>query len=262
MFSKNFDIDNQKNEGVENVPMQERRDFLKIGLTVTGIFAGGTILSAVSSIDKVFAGADDFTKKYPYKPHYSMVIYQNRCVDCELCMEACVKTNSVPSGGWRTTILQHDAPEADGQKREFIPVLCNQCNVPQCVRVCPTKATYKDKRHGIVMMAIKKCIGCLTCQAGCPYNARYFDDYRSAVDKCNFCWDTRLSKGEKDTACAAACPASVRVFGDLSDKGSEVHKVVHQIERPVWVMRPKAGTKPNIFYTKDGGPAPMNIYKG
>jgi protein NrfC len=70
------------------------------------------------------------------------------------------------------------------------------------------------------------------------------------VDKCNFCWDTRLSKGEKLTACAAACPAQVRVFGDLSDQGSDVYKRVHQIEKAIWVMRPEAGTRPNVFYTK------------
>jgi protein NrfC len=252
MFKKN-DFDKLQNEGVENVPVQERRDFLKMGLAITGIFAGGTIFSAVSSIDRVFASSEDFKKGYPYKPHYSMVIHQDRCIDCERCVEACNQTNEVPAeehGAYRTRILQRDVPDAIGQKREFIPMLCNHCNVPQCTRVCPTKATYKDKQNGIVMMDITKCIGCLTCQEGCPYNARYFNERKHAVDKCNFCWDTRLSKGEKLTACAAACPAQVRVFGDLSDQGSDVYKRVHQIEKAVWVMRPEAGTKPNVFYTK------------
>jgi protein NrfC len=167
-------------------------------------------------------------------------------------MEACVATNHVPKehGAYRTTILEKETPDAVGGKREFIPILCNQCNLPQCTRVCPTKATYKDKTTGIVLMDIKKCIGCLTCQEGCPYNARYFNEEKKAVDKCNFCWDTRLSKGEKDTACAHACPADVRIFGDLSNQEDRVFKIVHQIERPVWVLRPEAGTRPNVFYTK------------
>jgi protein NrfC len=252
MFKKT-DFDMLKNEGVENVPLQERRDFLKMGLAITGIFAGGTLFSAVSSIDRVFASAEAFKKGYPYKPHYSFVLYQDRCIDCELCVEACNQVNEVPfemHGAYRTRILQKDTPDAIGQKREFIPVLCNQCNLPQCCRVCPTKATYKDKQNGIVMMDIKKCIGCLTCQEGCPYNARYFNEHKHAVDKCNFCWDTLLSKGEKLTACAKACPAQVRIFGDLADQSSDVYKRVHQIEKVVWVMRPEAGTKPNVFYTK------------
>ena len=61
---------------------------------------------------------------------------------------------------------------------------------------------------------------------------------------------TRLSKGEKLTACSSACPADVRIFGDLASPDSEVYRSVHQLEKVVWVMRAEAGTKPNIFYTK------------
>ena len=50
--------------------------------------------------------------------------------------------------------------------------------------------------------------------------------------------------------CAEACPAKVRIFGDLSSPSSQVYRTVHQLEKAVWVMRPEAGTKPNIFYTK------------
>lgn len=249
-MNNNMDLEKLKNEGLENVSMQERRDFLKMGLAITGIFAGGTIFSAVSTFSRAHAG--DFAKKYPYKPHYSMVMQQHRCIDCERCMEACVATNNVPNakGNYRTTILEKETPDAIGGKREFIPVLCNQCNLPQCVRVCPTRATYKDKTNGIVMMDKKKCIGCLTCQEGCPYNARYFNEKTHAVDKCNFCIDTRLAAGEKLTACSFACPAEVRIFGDLSNQDDQVFKLIHQIEKAVWVHRPEAGTRPNVFYTK------------
>ncbi len=250
MKPTNIDLAALANEGVENIAMQDRRHFLKMGLAITGVFAGGTLFSAVSVAKRVFASPTEFAAKYPYKPHYSMIIHQDRCIDCERCVAACAETNHVPHEGYRTRILQRDVPDAIGQKREFIPVLCNQCNLPQCTRVCPTKATYKNTSNGIVMMDTSKCIGCLTCQEACPYNARYFNEERQAVDKCNFCFDTRLAKGEKLTACANACPANCRVFGDLSDPTSEAYRTVHQIERAVWVLRPEAGTKPNIFYTK------------
>lgn len=159
-------------------------------------------------------------------------------------------TNDVPEYGYRTMILEKEVLDAIGQKKEFIPVLCNHCNNPPCVRACPTKATYKDKKNGIVMMNYDKCIGCKTCVVACPYNARYYNEEKKAIDKCNFCIDTRLSKGEKLTACAAACPAGVRIFGDLSDMNSEVYKRIHQLARPVWVLRPEIGAKPNIFYMK------------
>lgn len=250
MDKKILDLNQRDNEGLDNLPNEERRNFLKMGLTVTGVFAGGTILSAVSSAGKVFASESDFAERYPYKPHYSMLMKVARCIDCERCKQACADTNHVPSYGYRTTILEKEMPEAVGRKREFIPVLCNHCNIAQCTRVCPTKATYKDKTNGIVMMNHSNCIGCLTCQLGCPYNARYFNEERLAVDKCNFCFDTRISKGEKLTACADACPAGVRTFGDLSNPRDPVYRQVHQMETAVWVLRPEAGTKPNVFYTK------------
>lgn len=247
MIFKDFNIEKLKPEPLDSIPKMERRKFLKMGLAVAGVFAGGKVLSLVSAVDESFASAKE---KYPYKPHYSMLIYQNRCIDCELCVEACAKTNKVPAYGYRTAILERRAPKATEQKVEFIPVLCNQCNRPPCVTGCPTKATYKDKQNGIVMMKYDKCIGCKTCMVACPYNARYYNEEIHSVDKCNFCFETRLSKGLKTTACEEACPTRVRIFGDLSDPGSEVYKMVHQIEKTVWVMRPESGAAPNIFYTR------------
>ncbi|MHB1390052.1 MAG: 4Fe-4S dicluster domain-containing protein [Thermoleophilia bacterium] len=232
------------------VTEMERRQFLKLGLAITGVFAGGTLLSAVSVVDKVFASRQEFAVQYPYKPHYSMLIRQDNCIDCERCVAACAATNHVPEYGYRTRILQQNHPESTERQVEFIPVLCNQCNNPSCVRACPTKATYKHEVTGIIMVDKDKCIGCKTCMSACPYNGRYYNEETRSVDKCNFCYDTRLSQGETLTACAAACPAKVRVFGDLSEPTSGVYKQVHDVEKAVWVQRPEAGTKPNVFYTK------------
>ena len=189
-------LEKMRNEGVEHLPSDERRRFLKLGLVVTGVFASGSVLSLTSAKNVYGALESGYLKRYPYKPHYSMVMRQDRCIDCERCKEACKKTNHVPDYGYRTTILERELVIGPEEKqREFMPVLCNHCNRPPCVRVCPTKATYKDKKTGIVMMNYKKCIGCKTCMAACPYNARYFHEERRAIDKCNFCFDTRLSKG-------------------------------------------------------------------
>ena len=247
------DLEKLENEGVENLPSEERRRFLRFGLAVTGVFVGGSVLSLTSARNAESAmGPVPEAGKFPYSPHYTMVMRQNRCIDCERCMEACVKTNNVPSYGYRTTILQQEREIGRGAKeRVFMPVLCNHCNRPPCVRVCPTSATYKDKKTGIVMMDYKRCIGCKTCMAACPYNARYFKEENRAVDKCNFCFDTRLSKGESKTACAAACPAGVRIFGDLTDYSSEAYKLIHKPEKVVWVLRPETGAMPNVFYMND-----------
>jgi len=245
-----FDRGENREKEIPEIPSdRERREFLKMGLIVTGVLAGGGILSLVSNVKNAYS-LDAFRSEYPYKPHYAMVLRQDRCIDCKRCMDACAATNSVPDYGWRTMILKRKIPRSVDQIMEFIPILCNQCNNPPCVRTCPTRATYKDKIHGIVMMDSKKCIGCKSCIMACPYNARYYNEARKAIDKCDFCFETRLSQGLKNVACAEACPADVRIFGDLSDPASRVFQMVHQLQRPVWVLRPELGAKPNIFYTK------------
>lgn len=246
----NIDFDNLINEGLDSVTALERRTFLKMGLVITGVCAGGSMLSLISNVNEVFASSRDFVEKYPYSPHYSMVVRQGLCIDCEKCIAACKETNEVPDYGYRTRILQKIVTDAIGRQREFIPILCNHCNAAPCCRACPTKATYKDRKNGIVMMESKKCIGCKMCILACPYEARYFNEERHAIDKCNFCYDTRLSKGKKLTACAKVCPTGARIFGDISDPDNVVYQMVHQIEKQVWVMRPESGSKPNVFYMK------------
>ena len=46
-FNHKVDLDNLKDEGLDSVTGLERREFLKIGLMITGVFAGGKLLSVV-----------------------------------------------------------------------------------------------------------------------------------------------------------------------------------------------------------------------
>ncbi|MBW2467534.1 MAG: 4Fe-4S dicluster domain-containing protein [Deltaproteobacteria bacterium] len=254
-----MDFEGLKKESPALISSQERRNFLKMGLAITGVYAGGQILSVVSRVNEVYASTTEFLKKYPYKPHYSMVVRQGLCIDCEQCISACKETNNVPDYGYRTRILTKVVTDAIGRQREFIPTLCNHCNEPPCTRACPTKATYKNKVNGIVMMESKKCIGCKMCVLACPYEARYFNDEKRAIDKCNFCYDTRISKGEKLTACSYICPTGARIFGDISNPDNVVYKMVHQIEKQVWVLRPESGSKPNVFYMKATRSSPWEL---
>ena len=246
------DLKKLNNEGAETLPSGERRRFLQFGLAVTGEFLGGSILTLTSArkAESALSGGKILKTDFPYSPHYAMVIRESDCIDCELCLKACRETNSVPHGGYRTTILERSIPVSpEENERVFMPILCNHCNQAPCTRVCPTGATYKDKTNGIVLMNQDTCIGCKTCMAACPYNARYFNDEVRAIDKCNFCSDTKLKEsGGKTTACASACPAGVRVFGDLTDPESHAYKLIHNPDKEFWVLRPELNTLPNVFY--------------
>lgn len=76
--------------------------------------------------------------------------------------------------------------------KEFVAI-CNHCESPVCVRVCPTKATFKNDQ-GIVLMDMHRCIGCRNCMAACPYGARSFNfvNPRDYIDEINPSYPTRM----------------------------------------------------------------------
>lgn len=138
-------------------------------------------------------------------------------------------------------------------------VLCNHCANPSCVRVCPTKATYKLD-NGIVTMDYHRCIGCRFCMAACPYGSRSYNfkdaephlkeinpEYpsrtRGAVEKCTFCVE-RLEKGLMP-ACVDASDGAI-LFGDLEDTNSSVRKALSQS----FALRRSQtlGTDPSVYY--------------
>ena len=55
-----------------------------------------------------------------------------------------------------------------------MPVQCQQCENPPCVKVCPVHATWKEP-DGLVVVDYNWCIGCRYCIAACPYRGRTFN---------------------------------------------------------------------------------------
>jgi len=212
------------------------------------------------------------------RKQWGMIIDTQKCAKekgCTQCIRACNTTHNVPS-------LQNPAhriawiweePFADlfpsdqtqylenARKQEATPVLCNHCDDPPCVRVCPTGATWKRKEDGIVMMDWHRCIGCRYCMAACPYGSRSFNwedprphlttlnaDFptrtKGVVEKCTFCAE-RLAAG-KAPACVEACAEKALVFGDLNDPQSEIRSLL--ASQYTLRRKPELGTGPNIYY--------------
>jgi Fe-S-cluster-containing dehydrogenase component len=209
---------------------------------------------------------------------YALIVDLRKCrekKDCSLCISACHKAHNVPDFGnskdevkwiWKDTFesvfpeQNHDF-QAEAQRQGPALLMCNHCDKPPCVSVCPTRATWKRDTDGLVMMDWHRCIGCRYCMAACPYGSRSFNwrDPRPAireitldfptrmkgvVEKCNFC-EERLAKGGLP-ACVQACTASALAFGDLSNPDSPVRQLLrsnYTIRR-----RPSLGTHPQVYY--------------
>ncbi|MBF0417184.1 MAG: 4Fe-4S dicluster domain-containing protein [Magnetococcales bacterium] len=193
--------------------------------------------------------------------HYAMVIDLNTCVGCNACMAACALENQTPVWADRFRTYVHDRESFSGNEvhRHFMPRLCNHCDNPPCMSVCPTGATSKLST-GVVMVDENLCMGCQACAMACPYGARYEVTYKDiklgkefygvlkrnapSMDKCSFC-NHRLVNNELP-ACVSTCVGSSRLFGDLDNDMDPVTKLVKS-GKAVPLMA-HLGTRPNVYY--------------
>jgi tetrathionate reductase subunit B len=172
-----------------------------------------------------------------------MVVDAGRCIGCQSCAVACKRENQVPLGVFRTWVKSVEKGTFPSVTRHYLPVNCNQCERPVCVSVCPVKATYQ-RPDGVVMIDPHRCIGCQYCKAACPYGVRYLDPLKKMIAKCTFCHH-RIDAGLLP-ACVEACPSGARLFGDRQDLEGRVARIIDT--RPVQVLLPEHGTRPQVFY--------------
>jgi Fe-S-cluster-containing dehydrogenase component len=209
---------------------------------------------------------------------WGMIIDTKKCMKdqgCTRCIDACTSAHNIPTfqnpahevkwiweKPFEDLFSSYQTEYTDSARKEQpTPVLCNHCDNPPCVRVCPTGATWKRNEDGIVMMDWHRCIGCRYCMAACPYGSRSFNwvdprphiktldpDFptrtKGVVEKCTFCSE-RLAKGQLP-ACVEACPEKAMVFGDLNDPQSEIRRLL--ASQSTLRRKPELGTGPNIYY--------------
>jgi len=210
----------------------------------------------------------DMMVKQEKKTRYGMVIDLKRCVGCNACAMACKVENFTPPGVFFTRVLTKEYGDYPATRKEFWPILCNNCSEPMCVKACPTGATVQ-REDGIVEIDYDKCVGCRYCMMACPYRVRfffsrrqpYFDngptpyeilgeeykDYQTGtVMKCDFCLH-RVEQG-LEPACVRTCIAKARYFGDLNDPESEVSRLIRS-RGGEQLLREK-GTDPSVYYLR------------
>ncbi len=161
---------------------------------------------------------------------YAIVTDLDRCVGCLACCTACKMANAVPIGNfWNKVLRVGPNPKYEGAQNPdvemyFLPVGCQHCADPECVKVCPTEASHKMP-DGTVQIDKSKCIGCQFCVMSCPYNVRYLNEEERVVEKCTLCEQKTAQGGLPQ--CVINCTGRARWFGDL-EKGIESFEALDQ----------------------------------
>lgn len=207
----------------------------------------------------------------------------SRCIGCRKCVYACVSENNqsrTPQVHWISVLRfkkgekwsnlenseKYYNPKLVPEKGHFyMPVQCQQCENPPCVKVCPVQATWKEP-DGIIVVDYNWCIGCRYCMAACPYGARRFNwakpnipqdelnpeahylgnrpRYKGVVEKCTFC--IQRTRAGKYPACVEACPVGARKFGNLLDPKSEIRYLIEN--KRVFRLKEDLNTEPKFYY--------------
>jgi molybdopterin-containing oxidoreductase family iron-sulfur binding subunit len=244
------------------------------------------ILSRIEKSVKDRYGVDATVKDPKPMPgvQYAYALNIGRCVGCRRCVHACVEENNqsrdpeiqyirvleMPEGTFDVERSGHyyEPKKVPQEGKYYMPVQCQQCENPACVKACPVRATWKDK-DGIVVIDYNWCIGCRYCEAACPYWARRFNFAtpripkdkinkdmaylgnrirpRGTMEKCTFCLG-RVRKGLLPK-CAEACPTGARQFGNLLDTKSVIRHILR--EKRVYVLKEEVGTRPKFYYWFD-----------
>jgi Fe-S-cluster-containing dehydrogenase component len=240
----------------------ERSNFLR-GLAAIAT----TPLSILSGLAKAMSTDYD-----PSKHYYGMGIQVDKCIGCGRCVEACKVENNVPKSPFyfrtwveryvirkngEVTVTSIDerlvkeneiSSDKDIIRSFFVPKLCNQCDNPPCVQVCPVGATFKTQ-DGVVLVDEERCIGCRYCIQACPYGARYLNPEKETADKCTFCYH-RITKGMLP-ACVEVCPTQARIFGDIRSSASPLTRFKRMFK--LHALKPFLNTEPKVLYANLDG---------
>lgn len=213
-----------------------RRQFCKSGTAwATGLMAApGVVLYSMNN-----ARAKAPEQAVTSAVRWGLLVDTNRCAEgCTECVTACNREHNLEvknletDAQWIRKLTVRD--KTTGHRQSF-PVMCQHCEHPPCVDVCPTGASFR-REDGIVLVDKHTCIGCRYCMMACPYKARSFihealhDQLphaprgKGTVESCTLCVH-KVDQGDGTTACAEACKKAghqALLFGDLLDPKSEI----------------------------------------
>jgi carbon-monoxide dehydrogenase iron sulfur subunit len=128
-----------------------------------------------------------------------------KCKGCLSCMVACATKNE----GVGDFNLSRIRITPFWSETFFVPMVCQQCEKPACVLICPVNALNKNAETGVVELDKEKCTGCKLCLAECPFGNITL--VGSTAVKCNNC--------EGDPTCVKFCQWKALIYGEADEIG-------------------------------------------
>ena len=124
-----------------------------------------------------------------------VVVYNGgNCSGCQLCSVMCAAFH------YRSFNPKHARIQlVKGEPNVDFPLVCKQCDKPECLEACPVGAI--SRKDGVVVVDEDACIGCGLCIESCPYNAIFLHPSLGSAMKCDLCG------GEPE--CVRYCPMKV-----------------------------------------------------
>jgi anaerobic dimethyl sulfoxide reductase subunit B (iron-sulfur subunit) len=188
-----------------------------------------------------------------------------KCTGCQTCTVACKDAHNLEVGRNFRKVLEAESgswkqDKATGAWHQdvcayYVSISCNHCADPACVKVCPTKAHFKRKEDGLVLIDRDKCIGCGMCAKACPYGAPQLDTVAKKMTKCDACQD-RLAKG-LNPVCVDSCPQRAIEFGEMSELLKK-----HSDRKHIAPLPDPSVTKPNLLVKAPRNAKPVGDKNG
>jgi molybdopterin-containing oxidoreductase family iron-sulfur binding subunit len=238
-----------------------KRNFLKAGAKATAAIAVVTLAPGVT-LYSVGAKAA-VTGPATSERRWGMLIDATAPGDIwDIAVDACKAEQGWGGGNNPATdpqwIRKVSVKDPKTGAKATLPVMCQHCENPPCVDVCPTGASMK-RADGIVLVDKHICIGCRYCMMACPYSCRSFvhEDVtgqkphmprgKGTVESCTLCVH-RIDKGQLPACVEAVTNAGsdAMLFGDLNDPNSDISRAVSQYVTQR--IRQDLGVEPSVHY--------------
>ena len=171
-----------------------------------------------------------------------------KCSGCYNCQFACKEehcTNEwLPyakkqpmTGQFWFKLEEHVEGSKPKVKIHYIPVLCNHCEKPACLKAAKDGAVYK-REDGLVIIDPEKAVGQKEIAEACPYGMIYWNEELSLPQKCTGC--AHLLEEGRVPRCVDVCHTGAIRFGEESEFADFIDDAS--------VFCPELGTGPKVYY--------------